>query len=363
MYQKTGRSTKLMLAGIAPLLAILGILLVPLCLGCGALGLEESDLPHTENYSVSPDTRVTVLNGNINGTIKVESWGKDYVELTWTRRTTWGKSELEKAEVNVTQAAGRLDIEGKLLNKNARVSVDYDIKLPRNVLLVKVTSGDGSIRISGTSGDTVVTAGLASTSVQNTAGYLDITIEKGKIRLEGTTGGAKLTTADDVIEVISADGDISAYNSNGGITVNDCKGNMTLETSRGSINVDNLQGSVLLAKTKSAPVTIRRAIAVEAAETSDGDITAEISSVGANGTAIRVNKGSISLYLASGVNANIEMKALSGEVAVNSSAGPISVTGDFSPQYFKGTVGTGGNSIYLETSKGRIDLYGLRATG
>jgi len=363
MYQNTSGRVKLMHMRVALLLAILGILVLPLCLGCGALGLEDTEPPHTENYSVSAGTQVTVLNGDLNGNIKVETWGKDHVELTWTRRTTWGKSELDKADVKVTQAPGRLDIEGKLLSKDARVSVDYGIKLPRNALLARVTSGDSSIKIAGTSGDTVVTAGLGNISVQNTSGYLDVTAEKGKIRLEGTTGGAKLTTADDVIEVVSADGDINATNSNGGIRINDCKGNVTLQTSHGSIHVDNLQGSVLLAKTRNAPIMIKGATAVEVVETSDDDIEAEISSVGVKGTSIKVTKGSISLYLSSGVNANIELKALSGEVAVNSSAGTISVTGEFSPQYFKGTVGVGGNSIYAETSKGRIDVYGLGATG
>jgi hypothetical protein len=356
MYQITSGRVKLMIVRVAPLLAILGILVVPLCFGCGALGLEETDLPHTENYSVSQDTAVTLLNGNINGAINVEAWGKDYVELTWTRRTTWGKAELDKAEVKVTQAPGRLDIEGKLLSRDAKVSVDYEIKLPKNALLAKVTSGDGNIRITGTSGDTIVTAGLANISAQNTAGYLDITAEKGKIRLEGTTGGAKLTTADDVIEVISADGDINAANSSGGITINDCKGNMTLETSDGGIRVDNLQGSVLLAKTKNAPITIKRATAVEAVETSDDDIKAEISSVGVNGTSIRVNKGSISLYLSSDINADIELITSSGDIATHSFWG-MTTSDDTTEGHLKGTIGTGGNQIRAETSKGNIDLF------
>jgi hypothetical protein len=345
-----------MLVRVAPLLVILGILVVPLCFGCGALGLEETDLPHTENYSVSQDTAVTVLNGNINGAIKVEAWGKDYVELTWTRKTTWGKSELDKAEVNVTQVAGRLDIEGKLLSKDAKVSVDYEIKIPRNTLLTKVTSGDGNIRITGTSGDTVITAGLGNISVQNTAGYLDITAEKGKIRLEGTTGGAKLTTADDVIEVASADGDINATNSNGGITINDCKGNMTLETSHGEVRVSNLQGCVLLATTTSAPITIRQATAVEVAETSNDKVVAEFSSVGVNGTTIKVNGGSISLYLSSDINADIELIASSGDIATHSFWG-MTTSDDTTEGHLKGTIGVGGNKIYVETSKGNIDLF------
>jgi Toastrack DUF4097 len=361
MYQKANGRMKLMLVRVAPLLAILGILVVPVCFGCGALGLEETDVPHTENYSVAQATAVAVLNGDLNGDITVEAWGKDYVELTWTRSTTWGKAELEKAEVNVTQAPGRLDIEGELLSRDAKVSVDYEIKLPKNSLLAKVTSGDGNIRIVSTSGDTIVTAGLGNISVQNTAGYLEITAEKGKIRLEGTTGGAKLTTADDAIEVVSADGDINAANSNGGITINDCKGNMTLETSHGGIHVDNLQGSVLLARTKNAPITIKRATTVEMAETSDDDITADISSVGANGTRIRVNTGSIGLYLSSDINANVELVALSGDIATHSFWG-MTTTDDTTEGHLKGTIGAGGNKIYAETSKGNIDLYRSEAS-
>jgi len=345
-----------MLVRVAALLTILGGLIIPLCFGCGALGLEDTEPPHTENYSVSESTQVTVTNGDLNGDIEIGTWGKDYVELTWTKSTTWGKSELDKADVKITEAPGRLDIETKLLSKNARVSVDFDITLPKNALLAKVTASDGKISIVGTTGNTIVVAKFGSISVKNTAGYMDIAAEKGNIRLEGTTGGAKLTTTESSIEVVNADGDIKATNSNGGITISDCKGDMTLETSRGGIHVADLQGRVLLAKTNNAPITIRRATAVESAETSNSDVVAEISSVGANGTTITVNAGSISLYLSSDINADIELKTLSGDIITHSFGG-ITTSDDTTKGYLKGTIGAGGNKIYIETSKGNIDLF------
>ena len=345
-----------MLVRVAALLTILGGLIIPLCFGCGALGLEDTEPPHTENYTVSENAQVTLLNGDSNGYIRVETWGKNYVEVTWTKSTTWGKSELANADVKVTEAPGRLDVETKLLSKNAKVSVHYDVKLPQNVLLAKVAAGDGDISIVGTSGDTIVTAKLGSVSVRNTAGHVDIVSEGGKIHLEGTTGGAKLATAENLIEVVSADGDIEASNSNGGISVNDCKGDMTLETSNGSIRVSNLQGCVLLAKTTKAPITIRGATAVESASTSSSDVVAEFSSVGANGTTISVNAGSISLHLSIGINADIELKTLSGDIITHSFGG-ITTSADAIKGYLKGTIGAGGNKIYAETSKGNIDLF------
>jgi DUF4097 and DUF4098 domain-containing protein YvlB len=347
---------KLMLVRVAVLLTILGGLIVPLGLGCGALGLEETEPPHTENYTVSESTQVTVLNGDSNGSIVVEAWGKDYVELTWTKSTIWGKSELSKADVKVTETPGKLDIETKLLSQNARVSVNYDIKLPKNALLAKVTAGDGKTSIAGTTGNTIVAARFGSISVKNTAGYMDIAAEKANIRLEGTAGGAKLTTTESSIEVVSADGDIKATNRNGAIRIRDCKGNMTLETSSGEIRVTNLQGCVLLAKTTNAPINIRGATAVESAETSKSDVVAEISSVGANGSRITVNAGSVSLYLSSGLNADIELKTLSGDIATHSFWG-ITISGETPRGYLKGTVGAGGNKIFVETSKGNIDLF------
>jgi hypothetical protein len=299
---------------------------------------------------------VTILNRDSNGSIVVEAWGKDYVELTWTKSTTWGKSELGKVDVKVTEAPGRLDIETKLLSQNARVSVNYDIKLPKNALLAKVTAGDGKTRIEGTNGNTIVAARFGGISVKNAAGYMDIAAEKANIRLEGTTGGAKLTTTESSIEVVGADGDIKATNRNGGIRIRDCKGNMTLETSSGEIHVSNLQGCVLLAKTTNAPINIWGATAVESAETSKSDVVAEISTVGANGTRITVNAGSIGLHLPNDINANIELKTLSGEIITHSFWG-ITTSGDTTGGYLKGTIGAGGNKIYMETSKGNIDLY------
>jgi hypothetical protein len=361
MYQSNGRRMKLMLVRVAALLTILGGLIIPLSFGCGALGLEDTEPPHTENYTVSENAQVTVLNGDSNGDINVEIWGKDYVELTWTKSTTWGKSELANADVKVTEAPGRLDIETKLMSRNAKVSVNYDIKLPKNALLAKVTAGDGKTNIAGTSGNTIVIAKFGSISVKNTAGYMDITAERGEIRLEGTTGGAKLTTTESSIKVVNADGDIKATNSNGGITIKDCKGNMTLETSSGGIHVSNLQGCVLLAKTTNAPIYIRGATAVESAETSKSDVVAEISSVGANGTTIRVNAGSISLYLSLDIDAAIELKTSSGDIITHSFGG-ITTSDDAIKGYLKGTIGDGGNKIFAETSKGNIDLFRSETT-
>jgi len=63
-------------ARAAATLAILAALLIPLCIGCATLGLEETEFPHTENYTVTDNTQIAVLAGSVDGDISVEAWAR-----------------------------------------------------------------------------------------------------------------------------------------------------------------------------------------------------------------------------------------------------------------------------------------------
>jgi DUF4097 and DUF4098 domain-containing protein YvlB len=345
---------KLMLGRLVALLVILGSLVLSLSIGCSFLSPGDTEAG-TDNYTVSENTIVQVVNSETSGDVNITTWGKEYVEVSWTKRSTWGVSELGKAKVDVAQVPGNLKVETKVQPKNARVSLSYDIKLPKSVWLTNVTIGKGSITLDGTSGNTIVANTEGSIDVQYTSGYMDITAGKGNISLEGTTGGARLTTSDSSVVVRNTDGAITATTTNGNIEISDCKGDVTLETSRSGISISNLEGCVLRAKTTNGPIDISGATAVEVVETSHSDVTAEISSVGDNGTTIATSGGSVGLYLPKGMNAEIELSTSSGDIAFH--LGGICISEELTSGYFKGTMGAGGNRIYVETSKGNIDLY------
>jgi len=135
--------------------------------------------------------------------------------VTWTRKSAWGKAQLENAEAAVTRSAGRLDIETRLKADEAKLTLDYDIKVPKTCTLARIEAASGSTTIDGTAGDTVISAVSGDVLVKNASGYLDIAALKGSLRLEGTTGGARLVTADSAIEVVDVDGEIRAATSNG----------------------------------------------------------------------------------------------------------------------------------------------------
>ena len=304
---------------------------------CGIVP-ESSEL-YSENFTLAEDALVTVR--NTSGDVDIVTWGKEYVEVNATKTTTWGKSELDKVEIQVTHTPGNMLVETKVLQKNARVSVVYDIKLPRHIVMNSVEVENGDIYIEGTNGSTIATTSLGSIRVKNTSGYLTATADTGKIELEGTTGGAKLVTSNAGIYVNKADGEILATTSNGSIEIRDSKGDATLDTSNGRILVSDLDGFVLRARTSNGDVDVVRAEGLEMAETTNGDIEAELAGIREEGAAIRTTNGSIVLYLSPDLNADIELKAVSGEW-ISQTTMQIVTSG---PTYMTGILGDGGAKI------------------
>jgi DUF4097 and DUF4098 domain-containing protein YvlB len=340
-----------MLLRLGVLIVVLGGLVSVFSMSCGVV--PESTEIYSENFTLEENALVTVR--NTSGDISIVTWGKEYVEVNATKKTTWGKSELDKVEVRVTTTPGNMVVETAIVQKNARVSVQYDIKLPRNVIMNSVEVENGDIHLEDTNGSTIVTTSLGSIRIKNTSGYLTATADSGKIELEGTTGGAKLVTSNSGIYVNKADGDISATASNGAIEVRDSKGDVTLDTSNGHISVTDLDGFVVRARTSNGPIDVHGAGGVQMAETTNGNIDIELSNVREEGATIRTTNGSIVLYLSPDLNAEIELKAGAGEWS-SQTVMQIVTSGR---TYMSGILGAGGAKIYVETTNGDIELKRL----
>lgn len=341
-----------MFSRLGAFLLILGLILAVLTMSCGLVA--ESTELYSKDFTLGADALVTVR--NTEGNISIVTWGKEYVEVNAEKKTTWGMSELDKVDIVVTTNPDNLLIETKVLQKNARVTVNYDIKLPRNVIMSNIDVQNGDVYLEGTNGSTIITASLGGVRVKNTSGYLTVTAEAGKIELEGTTGGAKLVTSNRGIFINKADGDISATTSNGKIEVKDCKGYVTLDTSRSGILVDGLEGFVVLARTSYGPIHIRNVEGVEAVENDNGSIEVELASIRDDGASITTTRGSISVYLSPDLNANIELKTPSGEWSWSTGTAGIELE---APTHMKGTLGDGGSLIYVEAIRGDIYVYAL----
>ena len=272
---------------------IVAIILAPL----GAAGTKHTEKFH-QMYTVKPGTKIEVY--NINGNIEISKWDKDDVEVNALKSTRVGKDELEKVKIDVT-TNGDMEIRTKYLEKKAKVSVNYEIKVPATVVVARVENSNG------------------------------------KIELKGTKGPSKLRTSNGKINVEDADGHIEAETSNGKIDIEDVSGYVNVRTSNGSIDISGTAG-------------ISKVI------TSNGSINVEVPDIKGDEVEIKTSNGSIDVYISTELDADIEMDTSNGRVKLHDIE---LADSEVKKTYVEGRLGKGGVRIYIDTSNGSINLYKL----
>ena len=225
------------------LLFILAV--ISLSFNC-SMGPEETE-EFKQTYKVAPDTNLVVH--NINGNVNVSKWDNDYVDVYAIKSTRYGKNKLSKVKIEVT-TNGDMVIESIYLQKNAKVSVNYTIRIPENIIANLIENSNGNIEIEGTKGDSVVNTSNGKIIVKNVEGYVSATSSNGKINIAGTTGVAKAETSNGSIRAEIANiknNDINITTDNGSIelyvapTLN---ADFEMKTSNGQISVHDIQLTV-----------------------------------------------------------------------------------------------------------------------
>lgn len=218
-----------------------------------------------------------------------------------------------------------------------------------------------------------VPTGVSVESVETTAGRVtvsDLAVERvqtsaGRVELTGVAGGTVETNAGRVEldasevtsvstsagRVVAADSRVESITTTAGrIEIDDCAGDTTVETAAGRVAVEGLDG-FLDAETAAGRIVARDVAGIDRLETDTGRIEAEVRSLRGQ-TRVASTAGSVSLTVASGVDA---------EVAVSSKTGRVTAEGfDHEPTTMGGaataTLGDGGPTLAVETKMGSITL-------
>ena len=119
-------------------------------------------------------------------------------------------------------------------------------------------------------------------------------------------------------------------------------GSVAVEGAAAPVQAGSVNGSIRVA-TSAGPVT---------ASTVNGSIVARVDSFAAGGpmTLTSVN-GSVTAELPEALDATVDMQTVNGRVEADF---PVTVTGAASSKRLRGTVGSGGREIRLETVNGRV---------
>ena len=239
---------------------------------------------------------------NRNGAIKIFRWDKDFVDIYALKTTNEDEDELDKVNISVKKSHGgkNCDISTNYKERDIQVGVKYIIKVPASIQLGKIESSNGSMLI------------------RNLQGNTDL------------------------------------ETSNGSIKVEDFQGNLICRTSNGSVKLQNINGTAEVS-TSNGSIKISQVDGIVSAKTSNGSITAEISKLD-NDVEFSTVNGSINLYLAEDLNANIEASTSNSKVHVKD----VKITADkITDNYLRGKIGNGGYLLKATTSNSSINIYKL----
>jgi hypothetical protein len=249
----------------------------------------------TKTFEVNDKTGLII--DNLNGSIEISGWDKDFVDVLVTKKTKHGSKALENVDIIMAQKDD-ITLETKHLKRNPKVTVIYEVHVPKKLLLRNIKSSNGTIKIT------------------NCAGKINVNT------------------------------------SNGSITAEDINGSVIAHTSNGRIRLENIDG-LTNAVTTNGSIQIFNAVNIGTLKTSNGSIKAHIINM-SNDVDIKSSNGSITVYLPNDLDANIRAITSNGRIKLHEF--PITVC-DVTKTKVLGSIGNGGNLLELKTSNSNIHIY------
>jgi hypothetical protein len=182
----------------------------------GALPLDEGDADVTDSKTVIVKTYTlhagaAVSLKNVSGDIKVEGWDEDQAEVKIIKH---GGSPQDRDAVRIiqTSAPNRLSLETPLVS-DSNVEVQYELKLPRGIAAVAISSLNSDIKLSEINGSVAIDVQKGSIELQEIGGAIKAKTIKGDIKAElaGTKqrGSQEFSTVKGNIE-LQFDGEVNA---------------------------------------------------------------------------------------------------------------------------------------------------------
>lgn len=291
------------------------------------------------------------------GSVRVESWSSDEVDVEVEKRRT-GISEdsardaFDDVSVDISRQENdvevRIDRDRKYGNEG--ISVDIRVRVPETYSLDLKTSG-GDIDVGDQGGDVLARTSGGDINVGNvTDAVIRVHTSGGDVHVKGGARETKVSTSGGDIEILDARGAVDATTSGGDVTIGDAAGEVSAKTSGGDIKIGRTDGEVTV-RTSGGDIEIDQAGGNTEAVTSGGDIrightTGEVKAKTSGGdVTIGRADGEVDVHTSGG---DVTIESAEGRLNAGTSGGDISI-GD----------ATGGG-VTAKTSGGDIEA-GLRA--
>jgi DUF4097 and DUF4098 domain-containing protein YvlB len=281
-----------------------------------------------ETYDLAPGGVVSV--NNTSGYIRVTSWGEDRVKVDAVKRGRRDE-DLGQVQIQVTPRPGRadrIDIRTTYLrNEDGRISVDYDLKVPRGAVLNALTTTSGEITVydpvarvtaNSTSGPITVREVTGDATLSSTSGEITAGRVGGSLAVTATSGNLVIGEVASTLNVrcnncnISARGvrnDATVRTANGSIELERIGGRVNAETTNGRIRINDV-GAGVIATSYSNSITVTNARGFVVANALNGGVVIRNAGEGAR---------------ASSVGGSVQISDSKGRIEADTTNGPISL--------------------------------------
>jgi len=254
---------------------------------------------------------------SFRGEVVVRSWDRDAIQIK-ADHTDFHSIQLHRSGSTIsveTEVDRGLGIAG---------SVDFDLTVPRGF----------GLTIEGVALDV---------DIQGTEGQIEVSTVHGPIRIQGGRGAVTLESVNGEVHVEGVEGDLEVTGVAGGITILDCSGDVFAESVGGSLTLEGITSTDVEIGTVGG--TLRFEGSIE-----DGGMY----NFGSHG-------GDIWLYLPAGINAEVEVVTLAGDIEIEFPGAPTEPTrGEGIPglnmKELTFELGTGSARIEVETFGGTVHI-------
>ncbi len=269
-----------------PLLALAALAAIPFQTGCDLESFADSSSRYHEDfqytYDLKPGGKLAVE--SFNGSIEVLGWEKDSVQVTGTKYA--GREEMLR-EIQIEAKTEDNSVRVRAVRPHGRrgnMGAKFMIRAPRQVLLDRIVSSNGQIRVEDIRGNAHLETSNGAIRLRQFEGRLDARTSNGGIEADNVGGNSIVHTSNGGIRLDRVVGSVEAGTSNGGVHVRLAKTNpndrLSFESSNGSIEVEleNMEGSELRASTSNASIILRMPASTKArlrASTSNAGITSD----------------------------------------------------------------------------------------
>lgn len=303
------------------------VLLLSFLLVSGAIFAGDTVVYEKEKkFSVGAGASLTV--GNISGDIKVVSWDKDVISVSYkiiahTTSRSKAKEYADKVIVEMKKRGNHIRVKveyeksgffsfGK---QTIRASVDFEIKVPKDCNL-DLNSVSGDVNVSEIKSDIEVSSVSGDSVIKNCAGNLDSS---------------------------NVSGDLTIAGFNGKIKAKNVSGDSYLEDLKSSLTIEGVSSDIIVKSGTLTKVSI---------ETVSGDCALHAEIKDAGSIEVETISGDLRIYLHDTDSASYYLKTFSGDLRVMLPNGK-KIRGD---KKLRGKVGSGDVEIELYSLSGDLTL-------